>query len=150
MTDIPHIQGEAQFRNHTYSTKQGHKVTLAVHQDLAEQLDAVGAGSRFMMVLVPLTDDEMPDQDAADRADGVTEGKERVKRAVMLCQDRAFWNWLNFIRQGDIEVDSKEKAAKHMTALLNIDSRARIKEDQVGARFLRLEEDFLKWAGRVP
>lgn len=150
MTDVPHIEGEALFRNHTYSTKQGHKVTLAVHQELAEQLDAIGAGKRFMMVLVPLADDEMPDQDAVDRADGVAEGKERVKRAVMLCQDKAFWNWLNGPMQVQPQAQDKEQAAKHMVDFLNIDSRARIKEVEVGARFLRMEEDFLKWAGRVP
>lgn len=146
MTDIPNLQSEALFYGTRYSTSGGTKITLQMpDRDLADALDAIGQGKRFMMVLVPLTDDEEPDVDAME---GLADGKARVQRAALLCGDKAFWGWLEEVRGGRL-VQSKEEATDALRELLEIPSRSLIKNREVGSRFLKLEEDFKVWAGRI-
>ncbi|WP_299933712.1 hypothetical protein [uncultured Pelagimonas sp.] len=145
-SDIPHLQSEALFYGTRYSTSGGTKLTMQMpDRELADALDALGAGKRFMMVLVPINDEEEPDEDAMQ---ALEEGKARIKRAVLLCDDKAFWDWAEEIRGGRL-VQSKDEAKAALCELLAIKSRAEIKGAKVGANFLRLEEDFKVWCGRL-
>ena len=70
-------------------TKDGIVMSLAIHpDDLPEELMRDFVGSRYMVVMVRLGDDERP----VNREEYA--GAQLVKLAGMLCRDRSFWEYL--------------------------------------------------------
>jgi hypothetical protein len=86
---IDAINSEAIFYSATYGTKAGWKITLAVPDDeVPKQLDAIGAGKRFMLALVPIGDDEQPEPIIRPKGGGL------AQRAGIICNQPSFWKWL--------------------------------------------------------
>ena len=94
------INTEAVYYSAGYTTKSGWKITLALpDEDAAKALDAIGAGKRYMLAMVPIADDETPDTQAmqkAQKANNCTTEKPKKKltlaqRAGILCNDKRFF-----------------------------------------------------------
>ena len=59
---MDNINTEALFYSSNYTTKSGWKITLQLPDEhAARELDAIGAGKRYMLAMVPLTDDDQPE-----------------------------------------------------------------------------------------
>ncbi|MCG7492442.1 hypothetical protein [Thalassobius sp. Cn5-15] len=150
MADNPHC--EVKFLRGSWSTKNGASAVFEVaDREFLDTLSAIGGGQRYMMVLAPIADDEELDHDKLEKAD---RGKTRVKQAAVLCQDKAYWKWLEAAVLDlcglEMTIGDKEGAAIGMRKLLGVESRAAIgKDDKVGQNFDRMKEDFDRSAGRI-
>ena len=72
-------------------TKDGYSLTLAVHPDeLPGDLMRDFVGSRYMVVMVRIGDNEQPINRELEFP-----GDHAVKMAGMLCRDSDFWAWLD-------------------------------------------------------
>ena len=121
-------------------TKEGHVLTLAIHPD--ESPDEVlrdFVGSRYMVVMVRLADNEVPmvrDEEFA--------GAKLVKQAGMLCRETQFWDYL--YDQAQIFEQSESHAVSWLCQYLNISSRAELKANESAQHlFKQLNEEYRKW-----
>ena len=72
-------------------SKDGYILTMAVHpDDLPDTLMRDFVGSRYVVVMVRLGDDEQP-----LNREGEFPGDHAVKMAGILCRDPEFWDWLH-------------------------------------------------------
>jgi hypothetical protein len=121
-------------------SKDGYVLNLAVHpDDLPEDLMRDFVGSRYMVVMVRIGDDEQPlDRDAAFPGDNA------VKVAGMLCRDKDFWAWIFHIAA--VEVDNEEACREWLCAYLGIEARRELKTSP-DARdlFNKLHKGFNAW-----
>ena len=121
-------------------SKDGYVLTMAVHpDDLPDDLMRDFVGSRYVVVMVRLGDDEKP-----MNRDNEFPGDHAVKMAGILCRDSEFWEWLH---QKDLLKTKNEKACSTwLTYYLGIESRKELKTDE-GARdlFNRLKASFEAW-----
>lgn len=108
-------------------TKDGYSLSLAVHPDeLPDTLMRDFVGSRYMVVMVRIGDNEQP----IDRAQEFP-GDTAVKIAGMLCRDPEFWQWLY---EKEWLFEKNEKACiEALSGILGIDSRKELKTNE-GAR----------------
>jgi len=121
-------------------SKDGYLLTLAVHPDeIQDDLMRDFVGSRYVVVMVRLGDDEKP----LNREQEFP-GDHAVKMAGMLCRDPEFWEWLS---QKKLLEDQNEKAcAEWLSDYLGIESRKELKTDEdARALFNRLKEAFEAW-----
>jgi hypothetical protein len=121
-------------------SKDGYLLTLAVHPDeIQDDLMRDFVGSRYVVVMVRLGDDEKP----LNREQEFP-GDHAVKMAGMLCRDPEFWEWLS---QKKLLEDQNEKAcAEWLSDYLGIESRKELKTDEdARALFSRLKEAFEAW-----
>jgi hypothetical protein len=142
--DFP--QGEVKFLGGSWSTKSGTSIRFeAAEREFLDTLNDMGVGTRFMLVLAPIADDEELDTDKIEKA---KRAKDLVKSAGILSNDKAFWGWVS--EKARMEVNSKDDAATAMRSLLGIKSRAEIgKVERVANNFTRMREDFLRDVGRI-
>ena len=101
-------------------TKDGIVMSLAIHpDDLPEELMRDFVGSRYMVVMVRLGDEEKP----LNRDEFA--GSQMVKLSGMLCRDKDFWDYL----YDDNQLFEKSEAScvDWMTSYLGVTSRADIK-----------------------
>jgi len=121
-------------------SKEGYNLTLAVHpDDLPDDLMRDFVGSRYMVVMVRIGDEEQPINREVEFA-----GSHAVKIAGMLCRDPDFWSFV-FDIHGD-EITSESDCVQWLQIFLDINSRSELKTN-VKARelFIQLRKGFDKW-----
>jgi len=121
-------------------SKEGYNLTLAVHpDDLPDDLMRDFVGSRYMVVMVRIGDEEQPINREVEFAGG-----HAVKIAGMLCRDPDFWSFV-FDVHGD-EITSESECVQWLQIFLDINSRSELKTN-VKARelFIQLRKGFDKW-----
>jgi hypothetical protein len=121
-------------------SKEGYNLTLAVHpDDLPDDLMRDFVGSRYMVVMVRIGDEEQPINREVEFAGG-----HAVKIAGMLCRDPDFWSFV-FDVHGD-EITSESECVQWLQIFLDINSRSELKIN-VKARelFIQLRKGFDKW-----
>jgi len=121
-------------------SKDGFSLSLAIHpDDVPADLMRDFVGSRYMVVMVRLNDDDQPmvreDEFPGDAA---------VKAAGILCRDPEFWDWLY---QKEMIFEKNEAAAKEfLYGYIGIESRKELKTD-ASARdlFKQLRKTYEAW-----
>jgi hypothetical protein len=123
-------------------SKDGFSLSLAIHPDeVPAELMRDFVGSRYMVVMVRLGDDDQP----MVREDAFP-GDAAVKAAGIVCRDPEFWEWL-FQKQAIFE--KTEAAAKEfLYGYIGIETRKELKTD-ASARdlFNQLKKTFDAWKG---
>ena len=121
-------------------SKDGYVLTMAVHpDDLPDDLMRDFVGSRYVVVMVRLGDDEKP----LNREQEFP-GDHAVKMAGMLCRDPEFWEWLSLKKL--LEEQNEKACAEWLSDYLGIESRKELKTDEdARALFNRLKEAFDAW-----
>jgi hypothetical protein len=121
-------------------SKEGFVLTLAVHPDeLPDAMMRDFVGSRYVVVMVRLGDDEQP-----MNREGEFPGDHAVKMAGILCRDKEFWEWLH---SKEWLLEKNEKACSEwICSYLDIESRKELKTN-ADARdlFNRLKASFNAW-----
>ena len=121
-------------------SKDGYLLTLSVHPDeIQDDLMRDFVGSRYVVVMVRLGDDERP-----MNRDNEFPGDHAVKMAGMLCRDPEFWEWLH---QKDLLMTKSEKeCATWLSEYLGIESRKELKlNEDARDLFNRLKASFEAW-----
>ena len=123
-------------------TKDGYGLSLAVHpDDLPEELMRDFVGSRYMVVMVRIGDNEQPVNRELEFP-----GDYAVKMAGMMCRDRDFWNWVSTKTVLPHEITSEKECAEWLADYLNIQSRKELKDNQVVRdEFNKLRKSFEIW-----
>lgn len=121
-------------------TKDGYSLTLAVHpDDLPDDLMRDFVGSRYMVVMVRIGDNEMPISRELEFP-----GDHAIKMAGIVCRDQDFWRWLEI--KFSVIVDSEKDCAAWLSDFLNVQSRKELKENQkVREVFNKLKREFDSW-----
>lgn len=133
------IQFEA-IKSSLRQTKDGYSLTLAVHpDDLPDDLMRDFVGSRYMVVMVRIGDNERPISRELEFP-----GDHAVKMAGMICRDPKFWEWLEEKEWGF--VTTEKECATWLSDFLNIQSRKELKENtEVREAFNKLRKEFETW-----
>ena len=121
-------------------SKDGYMLSLAVHPDeIPDDLMRDFVGSRYVVVMVRLGDDEMPMVREEEFP-----GDAAVKMAGILCRDPQFWEWLN--KKEWLMEQSEKACTEWLVSYLSIESRKELKTDK-DARdlFNRLRKSFETW-----
>lgn len=121
-------------------SKDGYVLTLAVHPDeLPDALMRDFVGSRYVVVMVRLGDDEQP-----MNREGEFPGDMAVKMAGILCRDKEFWDWLH---GKEWLMEKNEKACTEwLCSYLDIESRKELKtNEEARDLFNRLKASFNAW-----
>lgn len=121
-------------------SKDGYILTLAVHPDeLPDALMRDFVGSRYVVVMVRLGDDEQP-----MNREGEFPGDHAVKMAGILCRDPDFWQWLH---DKEWLFEKNEKACSEwLYSYLSIESRKELKtNEEARDLFNRLKASFNAW-----
>ena len=105
-------------------TKDGYMLTLSVHPDDApEELMRDFVGSRYMVVMVRINDEEQPMDRQAEFP-----GDYAVKTAGILCRDPNFWEWL-YANEMVFE-KSEEACIEWLRSFIGVSSRADLKTNE--------------------
>lgn len=133
------IQFEA-IKSSLRQTKDGYSLTLSVHpDDLPDELMRDFVGSRYMVVMVRVGEDEQP-----MNRELAFPGDHAVKMAGMICRDQNFWVWLS--EKMSILVSSEKECAEWLADYLGIQSRKELKEkSEVREVFNKLKREFDVW-----
>jgi hypothetical protein len=120
-------------------TKDGHVLSLAIHPDeIPDEIVRDFIGSRYMVVMVRLADDDSPDNRKEYQAAW------SVKLAGMLCRDKQFHEFL-YERSMLFEME-EDAAAEALCSFLGIDSRAQLKSDiHAQNKLNHLNSEFKEW-----
>jgi hypothetical protein len=121
-------------------SKEGYMLTLSVHpDDLPDDLMRDFVGSRYMVVMVRVGDDEMP-MNRTEKFPGDT----AVKMSGMLCRDPEFWDWLH---ENEWLKDKTESACvEWLIYFLGVESRKELKTDsEARLLFNNLKDKFESW-----
>lgn len=120
-------------------SKDGYSLTLAIHPDeIPDDLVRDFVGSRYMVVMVRLGDDEKP----MDRRD--VKKEPAVAMAGMLCRNPEFWNFVN--EHTEDMITSEGECTEWFKYYFEIESRADLKfNDKARDRFLKIKERFDQW-----
>lgn len=121
-------------------TKDGYGLSLAVHpDDLPEDLMRDFVGSRYMVVMVRIGDNEQPVNREIEFP-----GDHAIKMAGMMCRDPEFWRWI-FVRTGT-KISSEKGCAEWLSDFLHIQSRKELKDNQeVREVFNKYRKEFELW-----
>lgn len=137
----PAFQGEMMLMGWKESSSQGRTVTFLLSEedethpfrDLAVKTGK-RAGQRFMAVLVPIGDDELP----------MPVENELVSEAGALCRAKSFWEWADAQAFGGVK--SEEDAKQFLYDQLSITSRKQLATNHVAAtRFRVLAAQYREW-----
>ena len=120
-------------------TKDGIVMSLAIHpDDLPEELMRDFVGSRYMVVMVRLGDEEKP----LNREEFA--GSQLVKLAGIICRDKDFWDYL--YDDGQLFEKSEVACVEWLTSYLGVNSRSEIKTDANAQHLLKvLNSKFKEW-----
>ncbi len=120
----------------------GYILTLRIHPDeIPEEIARDFVGSRYMTVMVRLTEDERPMNREAELS------KDMVRVSGMLCRDPKFWEFL--AESGEIIDKTEKEATTWLKMYLKVDSRADIaKSQQAVEKMLGLKQEFASWKTR--
>lgn len=133
------IQFEA-LKSGLRQSKDGYMLTLAVHPDeLPDDLTRDFIGSRYMVVMVRIGDDEKPiDREASFPGDTA------VKMAGVLCRDPEFWAWLT--ENEWLQEQNEEACREWMVSFLGIESRKELKHNSEARElFNNIRKKFESW-----
>lgn len=121
-------------------SKDGYVLTLAVHPDeLPDALMRDFVGSRYVVVMVRLGDDEQP-----MNREGEFPGDHAVKMAGILCRDPEFWQWLH-VKEWLMEQNEKA-CTEWLYYYLGIESRKELKtSEEARDLFNKLKASFEAW-----
>lgn len=121
-------------------SKDGYILTVAVHpDDLPDNLMKDFIGSRYMVVMVRIGDDEKP-----VNRENFMKNDPSVSMAGMLCRSSDFWDYVS-LTTDDI-VSSEGECAEWMKYYFDIESRADFKTNQEArAKFLKFKQGFEEW-----
>lgn len=121
-------------------SKEGYVLSLAIHPDDIEG-DIVRdfVGSRYMVVMVRVGDDERP----LDRNQSFP-GDAAVKMAGILCRDPEFWEWLH--ENEWLQEKNELACTEWLITFLGIESRKELKTNS-DARdlFNNIKDKFESW-----
>lgn len=119
--------------------KSGFVLTTAIHpNDVPESLLRDWVGSRYMVAMVKLDDENQPIEPPEVKA-----GREAVAKAAQLCKLPRFQKWL--VSSGYAFEATEEAAADAIRESCQIDSRSDLKSNvEARARFDGLVEAFKK------
>ena len=145
---MSNITSEVLLYNCTSSTKGGHKVTLQVtDRETIDQLEAIGLGKLFMMVLAPIADDGQPVKD-------LTWPKPKrqtySQRAALMLQDERFRDLV--AADFDTHLHSAEEANDWLLRYCGIGRKRTLDDEQMRQErqsFLDLETAFKIWTGEI-
>jgi hypothetical protein len=120
-------------------TKDGYVINLAIHpDDLPDEIVKDFVGSRYMVVMVRLADNQEP----LNRQEFA--GAQMVKLAGMLCREKEFWEYLHEI--GQLFELNEPACVEWLTGYLNINSRADIKTNKLAQDELKeLYTEYKEW-----
>ena len=123
-------------------TKDGYGLSLAVHpDDLPDDLMRDFVGSRYMVVMVRIGDNEKPVNRELEFP-----GDHAVKVAGMMCRDPDFWKWIKERAVLPQDIGSEKECASWLADYLNIQSRKELKEKEtVREEFNKLRKSFEIW-----
>lgn len=121
-------------------TKDGYSLTLAVHpDDLPDDLMRDFVGSRYMVVMVRIGDNEQPMNRQLEFP-----GDHAVKMAGMMCRDPDFWEWIRI--KTEVQIDNETECAEWLSDYLGIQSRKELKDkEEVRERFEKLRKAYQSW-----
>lgn len=121
-------------------TKDGYSLTLAVHpDDLPDDLMRDFVGSRYMVVMVRVGDNEQPLNRQLEFP-----GDHAVKMAGMMCRDEDFWEWIR--AKTEVQIDTEKECAEWLSDYLGIQSRKELKDkEEVRERFDKLRKAYESW-----
>jgi hypothetical protein len=133
------IQFEA-LKSGLRQSKDGYMLTLAVHPDeLPDDLTRDFIGSRYMVVMVRIGDDERP----IDR-ESEFPGDTAIKMAGVLCRDPEFWAWLT--ENEWLQEQNEEACTEWLRSFLGIDSRKELKHNSEARElFNNIRRKFESW-----
>ena len=133
MTDIKEVSYAFEaVKSALRQTKDGISVSLVIHpNDVPNPLLSDPVGSRYMVGMARLGDDDQPVESAAQR-----EAKRDVTSAGALCRDTDFQKWL--LDNGYCDEVSEDEASKALRILLGVESRSEIKTNQEAQRKWRI------------
>jgi hypothetical protein len=117
--------------------KTGYVLTLSMHpDDIPEDLLRDFVGSRYMVVMVRIGDNEQP-----------LERKEHdkyVRSAGMLCKNSLFWKFL--FDDNQIMQETESEATEWLREYLNIPSRSDLKTNEAAQKLLdKVIQEFNQW-----
>ena len=120
-------------------TKDGIVLSLAIHPDeLPEELIRDFVGSRYMVVMVRLGDDERP----INRDEYA--GTQMVKLSGMLCRDKDFWEYLH--DGGQLFEKNEIACVEWLQNYLNLASRSDLKINKLAQEELKtLYGEYKEW-----
>lgn len=121
-------------------SKEGYVLNLAIHpDDIDDALMRDFVGSRYMVVMVRIGDDEQP-----INRDQAFPGDTAVKMAGILCRDPDFWD---FLQENEWLFEKNEVACvEWLIDFLGIESRKELKTNsEARGLFLNLKEKFEQW-----
>lgn len=121
-------------------TRDGIILRLAIHpNDVPQELVTSWVGSRYMVVMVELGDDDQPKVDPIELA-----RQRRVQSAGMLCKNQMFWTF--FAGVTGSQITSEEAAAQAMREYLGVNSRSELASNERAAMaFDALRKEFMEW-----
>lgn len=125
--------------------KDGVVIHFAIHPDDApKDLITAPIGSRYQVAVVRIDDDGTP---------ATPVHKEKANRIIqaagMLCRNPKFWKWLS--DQVAMDINDEEEAVTHLHAILGIDSRAELRDNEEAAKqFVEISKDFRDYLSRRP
>jgi len=112
--------------------KNGTNLRLCIHpDDVPKDLHQHWVGSRYMVAMVKLDDEDKPEISDEQRR------KERLmKSAIMVCKEESFWMYMEDTSafKVDLKVNSEEGCAKVLRDRLGIDSRSDLKTNDVALK----------------
>lgn len=121
-------------------SKDGYVLSVGIHPDeIPDELTRDFIGSRYVVVMVRLGDDEMP-----MNREQTFPGDHAVKLAGILCRDPEFWDWLH---QNEWLMDKNENACvEWLTSFLGIESRKELKTNSEARElFNNIRKRFEQW-----
>lgn len=128
-------------------SKAGTILRIAIHpNDVPPSLHTDWVGSRYMVAMVKLDDEDKP-----EISDDQREKSNLVASAAMLCRNYDFSHFMYDqeimgIPPSNDEEAREEQAARALRFFLHIESRSELKTNDVAAnKFKMLQEGFLSW-----
>jgi hypothetical protein len=117
-------------------SKDGYMLSIAVHpDDIPDDLVKDFVGSRYMVVMVRLDDEDKPVVRAHHPA---------VSMAGMLCREPEFWGYVSM--KFNEEINSEGECAEWFKFHFDIGSRAELKTNkEASAAFVKLKEGYEAW-----
>lgn len=117
-------------------SKDGYMLSIAVHpDDIPDDLVKDFVGSRYMVVMVRLDDEDKP---------LIRKTNPVVSMAGMLCRDSDFWDYIAFSCEEDIRTEAE--CAEWFKFHFEIGSRAELKTNKEACEaFIKFKEGFDAW-----
>jgi hypothetical protein len=121
-------------------SKDGYTLSLVVHpDDLPDDLMRDFVGSRYMVVMVRIGEDEQP----VEREEEFP-GDHAIRMAGMVCRDPEFWEYIQSL--SDVVVESEDECAVWLCDYLGIETRKELKlNSEARELFTQLRKGFNKW-----